>query len=87
MRLTWQRQLRCASCTGMAGHFLKALTDSGEEGLLEEIQLILEELKLIMTVLGARTIADLQKAPLVIKGETHHWLTERGVNTSSYSVR
>lgn len=71
----------------MAGHFLKALTDSGEEGLLEEIQLILEELKLIMTVLGARTIADLQKAPLVIKGETHHWLTERGVNTSSYSVR
>lgn len=67
--------------------FLKALTDSGEEGLLEEIQLILEELKLIMTVLGARTIADLQKAPLVIKGETHHWLTERGVNTSSYSVR
>ncbi|MFP7230570.1 type 2 isopentenyl-diphosphate Delta-isomerase [Bacillus subtilis] len=76
-----------ASCTGMAGHFLKALTDSGEEGLFEEIQFILEELKMIMTVLGARTIADLQKAALVIKGETHHWLIERRIDTSGYSVR
>lgn len=42
---------------------------------------------MIMTVLGARTIADLQKAPLVIKGDTHHWLTERGIDTSSYSMR
>ncbi|MEC1407097.1 type 2 isopentenyl-diphosphate Delta-isomerase [Bacillus halotolerans] len=76
-----------ASCTGMAGHFLKALTEKGEEGLLEEIQLILEELKMIMTVLGTSTISDLQKAPLVIKGETHHWLTERGIHTSNYNVR
>ncbi|MEC1749833.1 type 2 isopentenyl-diphosphate Delta-isomerase [Bacillus mojavensis] len=76
-----------ASCIGMAGHFLKALTEKGEEGLLEEIQLILEELKMIMTVLGTRTISDLQKAPLVIKGETHHWLTERGIHTSNYNVR
>lgn len=57
----WRRQLRLGPLAPEWQDIFKALTDSGEEGLLEEIQLILEELKMIMTVLGARTISDLQR--------------------------
>ncbi|MDQ0928226.1 isopentenyl-diphosphate delta-isomerase [Bacillus atrophaeus] len=76
-----------ASFAGMAGYFLKALTAKGEDGLIDEIRELLQELKVIMTVLGVKTIPELQQAPLVIQGDTHHWLKERGVNTSAFSVR
>ena len=66
-----------ASSAGMAGTFLKALTSKGEEGLFDEMTALLQELKMIMTALGCQSVAQLQKAPLVIKGDTHHWLSER----------
>ncbi|MFJ9256185.1 type 2 isopentenyl-diphosphate Delta-isomerase [Bacillus velezensis] len=76
-----------ASGAGMAGTFLKALTSKGEEGLFDEMTALLQELKMIMTALGCQSVAQLQKAPLVIKGDTHHWLSERGIDTSRFSRR
>lgn len=76
-----------ASAAGMAGHFLKVLTDSGEDALVEEMTSLIEDLKRIMTVLGCRTIEELKKAPLVLKGDTYHWLKARGIDPSAYSVR
>jgi isopentenyl-diphosphate delta-isomerase len=76
-----------ASAVGFAGYFLKILIHEGIESLIEEIQKLHSDLTFIMTALGAKTIEKLQQVPLVIRGETHHWLTERGFDTKAYSCR
>ncbi len=76
-----------ASAAGMAGYFLKVLTSSGEDALVEEIAGLIKDLKRIMTVLGCQTIEELKKSPLVLKGDTYHWLKARGIDPSTYSMR
>jgi len=76
-----------ANLVGIAGYFLNILVKEGIEGLLSEVKLIHEELSLIMTALGTCTIDQLQQAPLVINGNTYHWLNQRKIDTKSYSIR
>ncbi|OLO42894.1 type 2 isopentenyl-diphosphate Delta-isomerase [Alkalihalophilus pseudofirmus] len=76
-----------ADATGIAGHFLKILIDEGEGALVQEIESMHEDIKLLMTALGANIIADLQKTPLVISGPTYHWLQQRGLSPEEYSRR
>jgi len=76
-----------ANLVGIAGYFLKILVKEGLESLMKEVDLIHEELSFIMTALGTRTIKELQQAPLVISGRTHHWLQERNIDTKQYSLR
>lgn len=76
-----------ANAVGMAGHFLKMLMDKGMEHVIEEILSVHEDLKIIMTALGTQSIETLKKAPVVIFGDTSHWLKERGVDTTKYSKR
>ncbi|HHW35959.1 MAG TPA: type 2 isopentenyl-diphosphate Delta-isomerase [Bacillales bacterium] len=76
-----------ASSAAFAGKFLKTLVSKGEEALMKEIEQLEYHLKFIMTALGAKTIKDLQKAPVVISGNTYHWLHERGIETKTYSNR
>jgi len=76
-----------ASVVGFAGYFLKILVENGVDLLIEEIKKLHYDLTLIMTALGVNTIPQLQNVPLVIRGETHHWLTERGFDTKGYSSR
>ncbi|MBU8907226.1 type 2 isopentenyl-diphosphate Delta-isomerase [Desertibacillus haloalkaliphilus] len=76
-----------ASAVGIAGHFLKILMEQGIDDLLIAVKELEAHLRFIMTALGAQTIQDLQHVPLVLKGETHHWLEQRGVDTTTYSTR
>lgn len=76
-----------ASAVGLAGYILKILLEEGIEESMTEIEEIKKEIGYVMTALGSTTIKDLQKAPLVIEGKTHHWLNERGINTKNYSNR
>ncbi|UGB29283.1 type 2 isopentenyl-diphosphate Delta-isomerase [Metabacillus sp. B2-18] len=76
-----------ASAVGVAGYFLKIFIEKGYDELVQEIKQIHTDLTYIMTALGVKTIKGLQEAPLVISGNTHHWLNERGIETSSYSRR
>ena len=76
-----------ANAVGIAGHFLKILLNHGEEALIEKIKLLHHELSVIMTALGTNNIPDLQNVPLVVRGDTYHWLTQRGINTKLYSQR
>jgi isopentenyl-diphosphate Delta-isomerase len=76
-----------ASVTGFAGHFLKLLIGSGEQALIEEIDNIHTDLKFLMTAIGATNIKELQNAPIVISGDTYHWLVQRGIDTTKYSQR
>jgi isopentenyl-diphosphate delta-isomerase len=74
-----------ASCVGMAGYLLKFLLENGTEKVIEEITNLHDDIRLIMTALGKRNFTGLKEAPLVIKGSTHHWLQERGINTQIFS--
>ncbi|MFP7297826.1 type 2 isopentenyl-diphosphate Delta-isomerase [Neobacillus niacini] len=76
-----------ASAVGFAGYFLKILVEEGMESLKEEIISLHHGLKMIMTALGAQSILELQSAQLIVSGYTHHWLTERGIDTKIYSQR
>jgi isopentenyl-diphosphate delta-isomerase len=76
-----------ANAIGFAGYFLRILIENGIESLMTEIDTLHNELMLIMTALGARTIGDLRRAPLIISGETYHWLNQRGIDTKKYSQR
>jgi isopentenyl-diphosphate Delta-isomerase len=76
-----------ASLTGFAGHFLKILVEEGIESLIEEVSSLHNGLIMIMTALGASSISELQRAPLMISGQTFHWLSQRGIDTKAYSQR
>jgi isopentenyl-diphosphate delta-isomerase len=72
---------------GIAGTLLKVLINDGIETLKDKIEALHNELKMVMTALGASNISDLQKAPIMIYGNTFHWLEQRGINTKKYSQR
>ncbi|TYR82574.1 type 2 isopentenyl-diphosphate Delta-isomerase [Priestia megaterium] len=72
---------------GMAGYLLSVLMKANEEAVIQEIQSLHEQLMLIMTALGVTTIAELQRVPLVIQGDTYNWLKQRGVSIEFYSKR
>jgi isopentenyl-diphosphate delta-isomerase len=74
-----------ANAVGIAGTFLRILLNEGEEALIAEIDELHNALTIIMTALGTRTIRELQKAPVMISGETYHWLNQRGIDTKTYS--
>jgi len=76
-----------ASAVGMAGYMLRLLIEKGVDALMADINQLHEDLTVIMTALGTPTIFDLQKVPVVITGKTHHWLHERGIDTTRYSQR
>ncbi|MBV5111796.1 type 2 isopentenyl-diphosphate Delta-isomerase [Bacillus altitudinis] len=76
-----------ASAAGLAGFFLKSLTSGGEKGLISDIIDLQDDVKMLMTVLGMKTIEELRQAPIVLTGETSHWLKERDVDTTYYSLR
>ncbi|PUB10345.1 type 2 isopentenyl-diphosphate Delta-isomerase [Paenisporosarcina sp. OV554] len=76
-----------ASAVGLAGKVLKTLVEEGEQATIEEIKEIIEDLTMLMVSLGANTIEELQKVPLIISGELHHYLTYRGIDTYTYANR
>ncbi len=76
-----------ADAAAISGFFLKILLEKGEEALLEEMLSLKEELIFIMAALGAVSIKELQRVPLVISGQTWHWLDQRGINTKFYCQR
>lgn len=75
------------SAVGIAGLFLKDLHQNGPEGLESTVERLHYELKMVMTVLGIKKIDDLRKVPLIISGETFHWLKQRGIPTKNYAQR
>ncbi len=76
-----------ADAIGIAGYFLKFLVEEGLDRLIEEIDFLQNEMVLIMTALGAETISELKRIPLLITGEVYHWLNQRGIDTKIFSQR
>lgn len=76
-----------AAAAAMAGYLLKTLLEQGTEGLIKEISNIKEEIAILMTAVGVQTIEELHHVPIVISGETHHWLSQRGIDTKAFAQR
>ncbi|WP_338749709.1 type 2 isopentenyl-diphosphate Delta-isomerase [Bacillus sp. FJAT-52991] len=76
-----------ADAVGMAGFLLKILLQEGFDSLLTEITELHEDLKMMMCALGTTSIEELHRVPVVIKGDTYHWLDVRGFEPAHLSRR
>ena len=74
-----------ADAVGMALPFLK--NSGSQEALNTFINRFNDSLRIAMFLVGANNIDELKQSKLVIRGKTREWLTERGINTKSYSRR
>lgn len=73
-----------ASAFGLALPFLKS-TSGGVEEVREKLETILLELRTAMFLTGSKNLAELQKAPVVIRGSTREWLQARGFDPGLYA--
>lgn len=74
-----------ATLIGMGFPFLKAASES-LEAVREFLEQFLAELRVAMQLTGAATIAELQRQPVVITGETRAWLLSRGFEDAVNSL-
>jgi len=61
-----------ASAAGTAGGMLRAAA-TGYPETRKELEFLVHELKVAMFLTGSRTVADLQKAPYLLTGESRLW--------------
>jgi isopentenyl-diphosphate delta-isomerase len=76
-----------AKATGMAGFFLKQLHENGVEQLCVLVHSFHDQLTSMMCALGIDELQKTSQVPLVLSGESYHWLTQRGYDLSSYAQR
>lgn len=76
-----------ASAVGMAGAMLRVQREEGTEALIGFIESLHEELRLVMTALGAPTIDALHDMPAVITGDTAQWCDARSIDIRRFAGR
>lgn len=59
----------------------------GEKHVKKELQLILEELRNAMFLVGAESVKEIKAVPAVITGKTAEWLRMRGFHPEIYAKR
>jgi isopentenyl-diphosphate delta-isomerase len=75
-----------ADAAGIARPFLKKAVE-GLEALREHIKGILLEFRTVMFLVGANSIEELKRVPVLIVGRTAEWLRLRGFDPEDYSSR
>lgn len=63
-----------ADCAGIARVVYQAFLEGGTDGARVFLEGVERELRSIMLLCGARTVADLQRAPRIVTGELNDWL-------------
>lgn len=76
-----------AAAVGMAGTLLRIWKQEGTAGLISCIEQLHNDLRLLMTALGATHISSLWSVPIIISGDTAHWCYARGVDIKRYANR
>ncbi|WP_405164565.1 type 2 isopentenyl-diphosphate Delta-isomerase [Nocardia sp. NBC_01499] len=76
-----------ANATGVAGVFLETLVRKDTAALVETIRTWLDQLRHILTVLGASTPADLAGCDLLLTGDVATFCGLRGIDAASYAHR
>ncbi|MBN2334095.1 type 2 isopentenyl-diphosphate Delta-isomerase [Candidatus Bathyarchaeota archaeon] len=75
-----------ADAAGMAKPYLEKVV-MGRDALAEHVDNIVQELKVVMFLVGAKNVAELQQVPALIMGRTAEWLGLRGFDVSKYADR
>jgi isopentenyl-diphosphate Delta-isomerase len=76
-----------AKAVGIAGPILRMLQKDGAERVIEEINEWNTHLKSIFTMLGVRTIHELQSCTLVITKEVREWCELREIDVTRLARR
>ncbi|MFD4640238.1 type 2 isopentenyl-diphosphate Delta-isomerase [Lentzea sp. NPDC058436] len=74
-----------ASAVGVAGTFLRTVLDGGPDALIGQITTWLDQITSLMTVLGARTPADLSRCEVRIRGELREFCADRGIDVHRFA--
>ncbi len=75
-----------ASLASLSQPVLQAAT-KGAKDTENALVFLMEELRNAMFLVGAETVAQLAKAPVVVTGKTAEWLKARGFNVEGYARR
>lgn len=76
-----------AKAVGLAGFFLRLITEYKLEEVFNIVDSFHEQLSMMMCALGITSLDQMNQVPLVISGESYHWLKERGIDTTLYARR
>jgi isopentenyl-diphosphate delta-isomerase len=75
------KALACGGrAVGIAGLFLKILTEQGVDGLCAKIKNLLDECKKLLLLTGCASIDALRKKPLIVTGFARQWIDARGID-------
>lgn len=69
-----------ADFAGTALPVIRAVYEKGSEGVERLLRKMISELKIVIHLVGARNIAELKKAPIVITGYLREWMEQRGLS-------
>jgi isopentenyl-diphosphate delta-isomerase len=75
-----------ADAVGIAKPFLQKAVE-GEEALDKYVEMIIDEMKICMFLVGARNLSEMGKIPAVVTGRTSEWLRARGFRPETYAMR
>ncbi|MGT2950936.1 type 2 isopentenyl-diphosphate Delta-isomerase [Streptococcus cuniculi] len=77
-----------AEAVGLSNRFLQLVKEKNSvEQAVEEVQVFCESIASIMTLLGARNVADLRQTDLVLAPAVQAWCSARGIDWTHYANR
>lgn len=76
-----------AQAVGVSGQVLHTLINHGPEALIAMIEEWKEQLRTLMTMVGAADVADLKHSDLLVRGSLREYCELRGLNPASYARR
>ncbi len=81
---------KCLSLGASLTSFSQPILQSAVKGTQKtclKLSLIMDELRNVMFLVGAGSVEQLRRAPLVVTGKTNEWLRVRGFRPESYAQR
>ncbi|WP_288630252.1 type 2 isopentenyl-diphosphate Delta-isomerase [uncultured Corynebacterium sp.] len=76
-----------ASAVGVSGHFLHVLMTDGLDTLIDEITEWIAQVRTLMTLLGAASVAELRQVDVLVTGTTAEFARLRGVDLAALAQR
>ncbi|MDP3488043.1 MAG: type 2 isopentenyl-diphosphate Delta-isomerase [Bacillota bacterium] len=76
-----------ASAIGVGRSMLRVLLNDGEDAADAFLRRFIDDMRLILTMQGCHTIAELQQRPVVITGKAREWLDLRGLAPERFARR
>lgn len=76
-----------ANAVGVSGHFLHLLIEEGTDALIEELESWREQVRTLMTLLGAATVPELRQTDVLMTGKTGEFADLRGIDRRALARR